>query len=336
MGIGAIIGSVISGLVGAGGNMLNFNQQQQTNRQQMDFQRSMYGRMREDALSDWHMQNEWNHPTQQMQRLKEAGLNPTLVYGKGATAPTQAVRSSQAPTTNITAPRVDTQGINPIMDYANVSQIEAKTQLDLAKARNEDVRSIILGIDASRGERQDKLEESLFDINLEAADAALANTRAQTETEIQRKLNLETERKKTEADTQYVLDKNQREEIANTTNIAYTMKKIMHEEAKTAKTQLERQQIKKALEKTDVEIQILKFDAMLQKEGIPRSTPWYGKFLMDAVVKDKKNANTILTPNGRIKVDKNNMDSTGRYWLNPPKKQWWNKTPRENNETFRY
>lgn len=32
----------------------------------------------------WHMQNEYNTPTQQMQRLKDAGLNPHLVYGNGA------------------------------------------------------------------------------------------------------------------------------------------------------------------------------------------------------------------------------------------------------------
>jgi hypothetical protein len=30
----------------------------------------------------WKMQNEYNHPVQQMARLKEAGLNPRLVYGQ--------------------------------------------------------------------------------------------------------------------------------------------------------------------------------------------------------------------------------------------------------------
>lgn len=32
----------------------------------------------------WHKQNEYNSPTQQMQRLKAAGLNPHLVYGSGS------------------------------------------------------------------------------------------------------------------------------------------------------------------------------------------------------------------------------------------------------------
>lgn len=33
------------------------------------------------ARKFWRMQNEYNHPREQMQRLEEAGLNPNLVYG---------------------------------------------------------------------------------------------------------------------------------------------------------------------------------------------------------------------------------------------------------------
>lgn len=32
----------------------------------------------------WNMQNAYNHPTQQMARLRESGLNPHLVYGQGS------------------------------------------------------------------------------------------------------------------------------------------------------------------------------------------------------------------------------------------------------------
>lgn len=32
-------------------------------------------------IQNWHMQNAYNHPKAQMQRLQEAGLNPNLVYG---------------------------------------------------------------------------------------------------------------------------------------------------------------------------------------------------------------------------------------------------------------
>lgn len=42
-------------------------------------------KMRKWAIEDRDFENAYNHPKQQMQRLKEAGLNPNLVYGNGAT-----------------------------------------------------------------------------------------------------------------------------------------------------------------------------------------------------------------------------------------------------------
>lgn len=38
----------------------------------------------------WHMQNEYNSPVQQMQRLNDAGLNPNLMYGKGTVGNAQS------------------------------------------------------------------------------------------------------------------------------------------------------------------------------------------------------------------------------------------------------
>lgn len=59
---------------------------------------------RQWALDDWNRVNEYNHPLQQMQRLKEAGLNPNLVYGSGSGAsgmsnsvPTQGTYSQVTP-----------------------------------------------------------------------------------------------------------------------------------------------------------------------------------------------------------------------------------------------
>lgn len=36
---------------------------------------------REWQLQQWHLENEYNSPAQQMQRMKAAGLNPNLIYG---------------------------------------------------------------------------------------------------------------------------------------------------------------------------------------------------------------------------------------------------------------
>lgn len=47
------------------------------------------------ALEDWNRQNAYNHPSAQMSRLREAGLNPNMIYGTGTQAATgQATRGA--------------------------------------------------------------------------------------------------------------------------------------------------------------------------------------------------------------------------------------------------
>ena len=61
----------------------------------------MYKRQRADNRQDattayqrsidmWNMNNAYNDPSAQMERLKQAGLNPNLVYGGGATTTASA------------------------------------------------------------------------------------------------------------------------------------------------------------------------------------------------------------------------------------------------------
>lgn len=54
-----------------------------------------YQRDRKDALEDWHRNNEYNSPKAQMQRYKEAGLNPQLIYGQGTPGNASATPVSQ-------------------------------------------------------------------------------------------------------------------------------------------------------------------------------------------------------------------------------------------------
>lgn len=56
------------------------------NRKTRNWANQQTERARDWALQDYHMQNEYNSPKAQMARLKEAGLNPHLVYGNGAQA----------------------------------------------------------------------------------------------------------------------------------------------------------------------------------------------------------------------------------------------------------
>lgn len=75
-------------------------------------------------VANWKMQNEYNSPKAQMQRLQEAGLNPNLIYGdsvSGATGKADGVA-------NVSPAQVD----NPMDSISRYSQSRTSTaQYDL-------------------------------------------------------------------------------------------------------------------------------------------------------------------------------------------------------------
>lgn len=102
--LGSFIGSGISGLGSAllqlGGDYFNREQQWKYDKQAMELQnqfnlaaerrQNQYNiqaenRAMQNNIQLWNMQNQYNTPAAQMQRLKDAGLNPNLAYGTANT-----------------------------------------------------------------------------------------------------------------------------------------------------------------------------------------------------------------------------------------------------------
>ncbi len=121
--------------VAALGSGINAYSTGRMNKRAERFSREMYGKQRQDALSDWNMQNAYNDPSSQMARLKNAGLNPHLVYGNGnavQSAPTP--RSASASQPNFKAPQVDTGSVifNALQAkqiQSNIAHTDAQTDL---------------------------------------------------------------------------------------------------------------------------------------------------------------------------------------------------------------
>lgn len=135
LGAGSIAG--INAGAGLLGNILNAGATRRENTRQRQFTMDMYNAQRRDALADWHMQNDYNSPAAQMQRLKDAGLNPNLVYGSGsATQPAAQVRSSSGQGYNSKAPQVDTSFVGQsLMMFYEFARTQAET--DRIKAQKE-------------------------------------------------------------------------------------------------------------------------------------------------------------------------------------------------------
>lgn len=102
-------------------NHANIQWQQRMNERNWELAEFNTIRNRQWALDDWHMNNAYNSPEQQMQRYREAGLNPHLMYGNVANSPAAMVRSHQTDVRSGAAPKLD----NTAMMHANNMEASA-------------------------------------------------------------------------------------------------------------------------------------------------------------------------------------------------------------------
>lgn len=115
------------------------------------------------ALQSWNMMNDYNHPIQQMERLKAAGLNPLLVYGSGSV--TGNTTGSPALTGGGVATGTQSifRGLNAVMQAAqgkaNLDQTYAQTVASNAAAGASTAQASNLNAQASLNDTRAKYEE---------------------------------------------------------------------------------------------------------------------------------------------------------------------------------
>lgn len=126
-----LLGAIAPAMIATIGQGLNMGFTQSMNKKTQQWNEKMYGIQRADALADWAMQNSYNHPSSQMARLREAGLNPNLVYGTGS-----VVANSQS------QPRAtDTKPWNPETPKVNLPEVLSSYQdFQLRQAQVDNLR----------------------------------------------------------------------------------------------------------------------------------------------------------------------------------------------------
>lgn len=88
--VGPTISNIASSLIGAGQQNKNVRDTNQANLELAKYQYSK-------DLEMWNRQNEYNSPAAQMQRFKDAGLNPLLAYTQGTAGNATVLPKYQAP-----------------------------------------------------------------------------------------------------------------------------------------------------------------------------------------------------------------------------------------------
>lgn len=265
-----------------GGNAINNRAQANLNMATRTFNWEMFEAERRNALTDWNMQNEYNSPAAQMKRLKDAGLNPNLVYGDGATATSaQQVKANAGGQWSPQAPKWDVPAIaNPLMQIYDIQNTQQQTD-NLKAAKEVSVQDAILraqqtmesAIRTSRSEFDLNQAKSLQPMVLEAAKQSL---------------------EKLKADTTFTLSENERKAAQNTQSLQKGVEEILLLKLAKSKTKEETEMIRQAIKNARVDEDIKKEDLRLKKQQVDSKAPWWIN-LIEKYVGDFLNSTPVGT-----------------------------------------
>lgn len=95
---GGFLGSIFNGAMSYGAqrhaNETNIQIARETNEANRQLAEYQWNK----NLEMWYLQNQYNSPASQMQRYKDAGLNPNLIYGQGSSGNATSLPKYNAPT----------------------------------------------------------------------------------------------------------------------------------------------------------------------------------------------------------------------------------------------
>lgn len=120
----------VSGLVTVGAGIVNNTMEMANQQINARYQRQFAEEEYKRNLEQWNRENEYNLPINQMARLKQAGLNPRMIYGSsGAT-----VQSAQSPQMQMKAPEAHAK------DLVDPSMILTMSQAKVLEQQAEGLR----------------------------------------------------------------------------------------------------------------------------------------------------------------------------------------------------
>lgn len=235
----------------------------QTNRKNREFALQQYEREKTDNLAQWQRQNEYNSPSAQMERLQSAGLNPNLVYGKGADNIAAPIVAARGQSPQATAPRMDLT--RPFSDYQNYAL--RKAQIDNQTVQNTVLLQEAALKAATTASVVQNTAKSSFDLDLAKE---LRQISANVAGEQLRKLQF---------DNNYTIEKTEQFVAQKASNIQMAAEKVLSERANRANTETERNRINAMIEQVRSSTALQNLDIQLKKNGINPNDPIYLRVL---------------------------------------------------------
>lgn len=158
------------------------------------------------AMQSWNLMNDYNHPIQQMERLKAAGLNPLLVYGSGSVAGNTTSAPSLTGGNVLTENESTFAGLNNIMGTlqgaANLRQTNAAANASNAAAGASGAQAANLNAQAAFQETKNQFAEKtmIADLDYKKAQTELAKKQGKVADQTALKVGAEADIAQGEAD----------------------------------------------------------------------------------------------------------------------------------------
>lgn len=195
--LGGIVAGVGSLFGGLGSSALNNKAVRDTNKANMEiakyqsqWQQQENEKAYQRSLKMWNLQNEYNSPTQQMARIRAAGLNPNLVYGNGV-AGNSAGSTPQYEPARFNAPTMQayrgwnlgiSDAVSQFLAYrtvkAQVDNMEAQNSLIRQQTATEATRQANVAASTARSEFDLNMAKELKDVSVSSAIADMNQKQA--------------------------------------------------------------------------------------------------------------------------------------------------------------
>lgn len=173
----SVAAAVITGAASLAGAGLSAYGSAQANKKGVALAREM----RQSDIDMWHKTNAYNSPIQQMQRLREAGLNPNLVYGNGATHTAQSAPSAKVPEVQNELASLGQLNLVPILSMyqdmkvknAQMDNIKKQMEYTDSKIINEGLKAISTSVNTEKNQFSLSQAKRLADSQFQTAMANL-------------------------------------------------------------------------------------------------------------------------------------------------------------------
>lgn len=276
---------IVAGIAGAGQGA-NAIAQGRMNRKTRNWNVRMHERMRAESLADFQMQNAYNHPSSQMARLREAGLNPNLVYGEGAVAnnasPIKAapVESWNPKAISVDAGGVAAQGISMYYDtQVKQATIDNLRQQNTVLEKDSELKAAqtIATLMSTRNVEQEvftkefnlALEKSLRDFTAQGRQLDVTKKEAEISAAL--------------AGTKMTLDENQRRQVMQAPTLTKAWEEIKSIVLGRAKTKAEIDQIREHIETQNLDQIIKDLEIKFQQKGFRSGDKLFPRMMYEAL-----------------------------------------------------